>query len=243
MEAQLSGLSSAKNIMARSSRISKAKLSAQIALDGYYQTGNTDKINLSGVISASAIDSVKEFSANGRFLYGENNKQVNQREYLAGIQYDYHPFSIVSPFLRAEIYKNEFKKIRGRYAGLMGVKYRYWFEPNKHDYTISVALLFDLENYVADVELPDKERLRLSIRPKFKHNLTETIYAIAEVYYKPNLADFCDFIVYGNFNINFEVFKKGLVRISYEHEYNNTPASSNVKKTDAMLLVGVGVKI
>jgi len=103
--------------------------------------------------------------------------------------------------------------------------------------------LFDFEHYTADVVLPDKERIRFSVRPKFKHYLTDSIYAIAEIYYKPNLADFCDYIVYGNFNINFELFKKALLRVSYEHDYMNKPATSKVKKTDALLLVGLGLKI
>ena len=133
--AQISGSSSAKNIMTKSSRTSKATLSARITLEGNYQTGNTEKTNLSGSVSMAAIDSIKEFSANSRFLYGENNKTVNQREYLAGVQYDYHPFAVFSPFARFEYYRNEFKKINARYSGLIGVKYRYLIKPGISDYS------------------------------------------------------------------------------------------------------------
>ena len=241
--AQISGSTSAKNIMVKSNRASKAKLSAQITLDGNYQTGNIEKANISGTVFMAAIDSIKEFTANGKFLYGENGKKVNQREYLAGVQYDYHPFSIISPFVRFEFYKNEFKKIKGRYSGLAGAKYCYFTKPGILDYSISAALLYDLDHYVAGVDLPDKERLRISIRPKFKHNLTGNIYLIAEVFYKPSLADFDDYIVYGNFNLNFLAFKQGLLRLSYECEFNNKPATNKVKKTDAVLLVGLGIKI
>ena len=224
-------------------RASKAKLSAQITLDGYYQTGNTDKMNLSGTVFVSAIDSVKEFSANGKFLYGENNKMINQREYNAGIQYDYHPLADFSPFVRFEFYSNEFKKITGRYAGLVGAKYRYYVKPDISDFSISAAFLFDMEHYTADANLPNKERWRLSIRPKFKQNLTETVYLVAEIYYKPNLKDFNDYIIYGISNLNIRIFKKGLLRLSYEHEYNNRPATNKVKKTDALLLAGIGIEL
>jgi len=239
--AQISGSSSARNIMAKSSRTSKATLSALLTLEGNYQTGNTEKSNMSGSVSMAAIDSIKEFSANGRFLYGENNKTVNQREYLAGLQYDYHPFAIFSPFVRVEFYKNEFRKINARYSGLAGAKYRYIVKPGILDYSVSVALLYDSDHYTNDVELPHKERLRISVRPKFKHSLTENIYLTAEIFYKPNLMNFDDYILCGNFNLNFRVFKQGLFRLSYEHEYNNLPATDKVKKTDARLLAGFGI--
>jgi len=236
--AQKSGSSSAEN-----ERVSKAKLSSQITLDGYYQTGNTEKTNISGTVFVSAIDSIKEFSANGKFLYGENNRAINQREYIAGIQYDYHPHADFSPFVRFEFYSNAFKKITGRYAGLAGAKYRYYVKPDISDFSISAAVLFDLEHYTADANLPNKERWRISVRPKFKQNLTETVYLVAEVYYKPNLADFNDYIVYGIFNLNFRIFKQGLLRLSYEHEYNNRPATNRVQKTDALLLAGFGIEL
>jgi len=240
--AQISGSSSAKTIMSGKSRASKAKLSAKLTLDGYYQTGNTDKTNISGALFISALDSIKEFSTNAKYMYGENSKKVNQKEYNAGLQYDFHPFAVVSPFVRTEFYKNEFKKIKGRFAGLAGVKYRYFVKPEVLDFSISAALLFDFERYEIDVDLPDKERLRMSVRPKFKHNLTPTIVLISEVFYKPNLLDFNDYILCGNVNLNIRVFKQGIFRLSYEHEYNNKPITDAVRKTDALLLVGFGIE-
>ena len=241
--AQISGASSAKNIMVKRSRVSKAKLSAGMTLDGYYQTGNVEKANASISLFTAAIDSIKELSVNGKYLYGKNNNTVNQKEYNAGVQYDYRPFSVFSPFMRLEFYKNEFKKIKGRSAGLAGFKYRYFFKPELLDYTISAALLFDMERYEPDINLPDKERIRLSVRPRFKQNLTENMYLVAEAYYKPNLLNFDDYVLCGNINLNFRVFKQGLLRFSYEHEYNNKPATSKVRKTDALLLAGFGVEL
>ena len=239
--AQISGSSSAKTLTKGGSRASKIKLSARLTLDGYYQTGNTEKSNVSAAAFLSAVDSIKEFSANTKYIYGENNKTVNQKEYNAGIQFDYHPLAVVSPFVRGEFYKNEFKKIKGRFDGLIGVKYRYFVKPEILDYSISAALLFELERYEKDVELPPKERLRLSVRPKFKHNLSEHIYLTAEVFYKPNILKFNDYILCGNININIRAFKQGLIRFSYEHEYNNMPVTDRVRKTDALLLAGLGV--
>jgi len=238
--AQISGASSAKTITKGGSRASKVRLSARLTLDGYYQTGNTEKTNISAATLLSAVDSVREFSANARYMYGENAKMVNQKEYNAGLQFDYHPFAVISPFVRAEFYKNEFKKIRGRFNGLVGVKYRYFVNPEILDYSVSAALLFDFERYEKDITLPHRERFRLSVRPKFKHDLTENIYLTAEVFYKPNLLNFRDYMLCGNINLNIRAFRQGLFRLSYEHEYNNKPVTDRVKKTDALLLAGIG---
>ena len=80
--AQISGSSSARNIMSRSARTSKAKLTTRITLDGNYQTGNTEKANVASTGHIAAIDSMKEFSANARFVYGEFKKQPTKRNIL-----------------------------------------------------------------------------------------------------------------------------------------------------------------
>jgi hypothetical protein len=69
--AQLSNAATARNIANTSgSRASKAKISIRIGLDGNYQTGNTEKATFLGTGFISAIDSIKEFSATARFVYG-----------------------------------------------------------------------------------------------------------------------------------------------------------------------------
>ena len=102
--------------------------------------------------------------------------------------------------MRFEFYNNGFKKINGRYAGLADAKYRYYFKPDISDFSISAAVFFDLEHYTADANLPEKERWRISVRPKFKQKLTEGISLVAEVYYKLNLANFNDYSVHRIFN-------------------------------------------
>jgi len=253
--AQLSGASSAKNIMNKGGgRAAKAtKLTVKLTADGYYQTGNIEKITASGSLSMALIDSIKEFSVNGRAVYGQNNKVTNQREYIAGAQFDYHPFAVVSPFTRFEFYKNPFKKIKERYAGLLGMKYRYLTRPGLLDYSISAALSYDIEFYEpvtykvenqpdSIVIPPEKERLRASIRPKFKQYITQNVYLITEVYYKPNLKYLNDYILCGNASLNIRVAKWGLLKVSYEHEYNNKPVNK-VKQTDALLLVGIEINL
>ncbi len=243
LNAQISGSSSPKDISAkRNQRMAKSKIITRVTFGGNYQTGNTEKAGVMGTASIASIDSIKELSANFGYAYGENKDILNQREYKAGVQADYHPLSVFSPFIRFEFYSNEFRQINYRYSGLIGAKYRFFIKDDFADYSISTALLYDLENYTEKANKPNKERLRMSIRPKFKQRLMENIYLLAEIYYKPNMAEFDDYLIYAIFNLNFRVNKYVFLKASYEYEYNSMPITSSVKKTDTLLLGSLGVE-
>ena len=241
--AQISNASIPKDISEQiSARSSKSKISSNVTFGANLQTGNTEKSGIFATASFASEDSIKEFSANLRYAFGANNGVVNQREYLAGGQCDYHPLARLSPFVRFEFYNNHFRKIAQRYSGLAGLKYRYFVYKNSSDYSISAALLFNFEKYTSDTELPDTEKMRLSIRPKFKQALMENIHLVAEIYYKPNLADFADYMIYSITTLNFRVNRYIFLRGSYEYEYNSRPATAVVKKTDTLLLGSFGVE-
>ncbi len=241
--AQISGSSSPKDISGkRVQRKDKAEIMTKISVGGNYQTGNTEKSGIIGTASIASVDSVKELSANGGFAYGENKSCVNQREYKLGGQYDYHPLSAFSPFLRFEFYSNEFRKINYRCSGLTGAKFRIYRKEDHCDYSLSAALLYDLENYTEDANQPNKERLRVSIRPKIRQKIMENIFLSAEMYYKPNLAEFSDYMIYSIFNLNFKVNRYIFLKASYEYEYNNRPVTASVKKTDTLLLGSLGAE-
>ncbi len=240
--AQISHASQPRDISRQaSSRASKARIASNVTFGANSQTGNTEKSGIFATASFASVDSIKEFSANLRYAFGANNEVVNQREYLVGGQCDYHPLSRLSPFVRFEFYNNEFRKIAQRYSGLLGLKYRYFVYKRTSDYSISAALLYNFEKYTSDTDLPHAEKMRISIRPKFKQTLMENIHLLAEVYYKPNLADFTDYMVYSIATLNFRVNRHIFLRTSYEYEYNSRPATATVKKTDTLLLGSFGV--
>jgi len=241
--AQISNASMPRDISRQASaRSSKSKISSNVTFGANSQTGNTEKSGVFTTASFASVDSIKEFSANLRYAFGANNRVVNQREYLAGGQCDYRPLSRLSPFVRFEFYNNTFRQIAQRYSGLAGLKYRYFVYKRSSDYSISAALLFHYEKYTSETDLPDTGKMRLSIRPKFKQNLMENIHLLAEVYYKPNLADFDDYMIYSITTFNFKVNRQIFLRASYEYEYNSRPATAAVKKTDTLLLGSFGVE-
>ena len=235
-----------QTISLESNRTARAKISTNISLGGSFLTGNIEKGAISGNVHVAAVDSVKEFSFDAKYIYGENNNQVNQREYLTGLQYDYHPLSKVSPFIRMELYSNEFKDIERLYSGLLGVKYRYFVYKKDgetiSDYSISGAFSYGFEKYTPNAESSNQEKIRLSVRPKFKQKLMKNITLHLEVYYKPNVNHWNDYIIHSISNINFLINRNVFVKGSYEYVYDSKPITSTIKKTDTMFLTSVGIE-
>lgn len=239
--AQTANTISAKNISKEMHRVAKARISTKSTIGGNYQSGNTEKASLSGTANISAIDSIKEFSFDARYVYGENKNRTNQKEYLVGVQFDYLPLSLFSPFARAEVYGNEFKKINHRYSLLFGAKYRYFVYNKICDYSISVAFLYDYENYTKETQLPNKEKIRISIRPKFKQRIMDNIFITDEIYFKPNIINHKDFIIHNIMHVNFNVNQHVYLRCSYEYEYDSKPATLSVKKRNTIFSFSLGI--
>jgi len=236
-----------KTVSLESKRATKANISTNISLGGSYTTGNTEKGAISGNLQLAAIDSLKEFSFDAKYTYGENNNKMNQREYLTGLQYDYRPLSKISPFIRAELYSNAFRNIKYRVSGLTGIKYRYFAykkdEETISDYSISGALSYDYEKYTSDAQSASRQKVRLSIRPKIKQKLANNIYLQSELFYKPKINYWSDYILHTISDINFLVNNNIYIKCSYEYKYENKPVTSNIKKTDTTLLISLGIKI
>ena len=239
--------SSDSRVSMESKRAAKTKIATNITLGGGYWTGNTEKGSVTGSINLAAVDSVKEFSFDAKYTYGENNNKVNQREFLAGLQYDYHPLSALSPFLRIELYNNEFRNIKSRFSGLAGAKYRFYMHKKEgettSDYSISGALTCVFENYTPDAQSSNQQKVRLSIRPKIKQKLAKNIFFQSELYYIPKINCWEDYLLYFRSNINFLVNSNIFIKCSYEYEYENKPISTDVKKTDTIFMISLGISI
>ena len=229
-----------KPIQMESKRMEKVKLSTAISLGGNYQTGNTENGSLVLSSALSAVDSIKEFSLNAKYHYSENARKMNKDEFSGGLQFDYHPLSQFSPFVRVEFYSNRFRQIDSRFSGLLGAKYCYfkYLKDNAitSEYSISGAFVFENDNYTKEALLPDKSRFRFSLRPKFKQSVMRNIFLGLECFYKPNIVDFSDFIIDSMFQINFTVNEYITLLCSYQYEYDSKPATTIVKKIDTNLL-------
>jgi len=225
-------------------RAKQSQLSVETTIGANWQTGNTEITRISSTANAAVIDSIKEFSCDLKYIYGENKQKKNQNEFLTGVQFDYRPLDRFSPFIRTEFYSNEFKKILLQFSSLAGAKYKYFIKRKNNeticDYSISGAFVSEYEKYTKDTGMKPKERFCLSVRPKFKQQLFKNAILIFQCYYKPNITEFSDYIILAITQLNFKVNKYMFVRCSYEWEYTNEPATNAVIKNDKLLLFNLG---
>ena len=230
-----------------SKRDAKTKIATNISLGGNYWTGNTQKGTIIGSLHLAAVDSVKEFAFDAKYTYGGNNKKINQREFLTGLQYDYHPLSVFSPFIRVELYTNGFRNIKSRNSGLAGAKYRFYVHKKEgettSDFSISSALTYAYEKYTPDAESPNQQKVRLSFRPKMKQKLAKNIYFQTELYYMPKINYWRDCILYSRTNMNFLVNSNIFIKCAYEYEFESKPITKDIKKTDTMFMISLGISL
>lgn len=226
-------------------RSSKGRFKTNISLGGSFDSGNTNKETFSLKAGVANVDSIKEFSFDTKFLYGKTESVLNQREFQAGLQFDYLPLSDFSPFARVEFYSNEFKKIDYRFSGMAGAKYRFFSYQKEgqtvSDYSISMALMVDSEHYIKETNLDGKEKIRLSVRPQFKQILAKNIYLQCVLFYKPDVSHWDDYLIQGSANLIFVINKHVSLSCSYDYDYNSRPATADVKKTDTHLMFNIGV--
>ena len=230
-----------------SKRAAKTRIATNISLGGNFWSGNIDKSTFQGNLHIAAADSIKEFSFDTKYIYGENNNKLNHRELLMGTQYDYHPLSVFSPFTRVELYSNEFRNIKARFSGLAGAKYRFYVHKKDgettSDFSVSGALTYMFEKYTPDAKSLNQHKLRLSMRPKIKQKLAKNIYFQSEIYYMPKIICWEDYILYFRSNLNFLVNSNIFIKCSYEYEYENKPITSDIKKTDNILSMSLGISL
>ena len=243
----VSAQSSDSRVSMESERAAKTKVATNFSLGGNYWTGNTEKGTIIGSLNIAATDSLKEFSFDAKYTYGENNNKLNQREFLTGLQYDYRPLSVFSPYVRIELYTNEFKNIKQRYSGLAGAKYRFFvYRKNGEttsDYSISGAFSYVFEKYTQDAHSSDRQKVRLSLRPKIKQKLAKNIYFQSELFYMPKIDYWEDYIFCVRSNVNFLVNSNIFIKCSYEYDYESKPITTNIKKTDTTLSISLGITI
>jgi hypothetical protein len=86
------------------------------------------------------------------------------------------------------------------------------------------------------MDLPDKSKLRISIRPKIKQRIAPKVFFEHVTFFQPNIRDFSDYYLESVTSINIATSKWIELAFSYEYNYLSQPISDAVKKTDQVLL-------
>jgi len=239
---------------------SKAKWNSKVMMGGSFYSGNVNKLDLHSKGDIARNDSVVEYSAYYKVTYGKAKQLVkdsqgqeqsvwreNNNEYAAGVKFDYHPESVISPFVLAEVYKNERKNIEWRMSALGGVKWKFYSTP-KCSYSVSAAGIYQSELYtskaidkVTKLQIPDKENFRVSIRPRIKQQIGESVYFEHTTFFKFSVNDFDDHTIESVTSISTKLNKHLSLELSYEMNFENKPAG-DIKKDDHAFITAIVIK-
>lgn len=214
----------------------KSAWKAELGLGAFRYTGNTDKFDFHTNAQISHTDSTFEYSSFLKAAYGETSGRKNKQEYSGGVKFDYKPHSTLSPFLMFKAYTNRFKDIDLRFTSLAGLKYRF-YESEKADYSISAAMLYDIEKYHETT--PNKEKTRVSFRPKIKQHIGENIYFEHFTFFMYNVQDWQDYIIESHSKLSVKVNSHFSLSVKYEYNYESRVANESIKNADSVLLASI----
>lgn len=222
----------------------KTKIGAGVS----YYSGNVDKLDLHGKGKVSREDSIIEFSSSVKFAYGEASSRKTNEQYSGGLKLDYLPHGKFSPFISIWAYNNIFKNLDLRLSGLAGLKYTL-YEKNKNDYSISAAFIYDSEYYQDKIEddsssdsIFQKQKIRLSVRPKFSRKICENARLDHVTFFKFNVSNGQDYIIESSTSFETKITKKISLELCYEIDFENKPATSEnseIDKTDQALIISL----
>jgi len=243
----------------------KSKWKTKISFGGSTYSGNVNKFDMKTEGSASHADSSYEFAAFYRGIYSENKHVENNREISGGFSFDYRPENQVSPFGVISGYYNTYRNIDLRLTGLVGMKWKFFDNKKGTQLSISAAGLYENEEYTntvykvkdvtkfftdsSGIDIPydtkdtlkiydKRERLRLSLRPRFKIKINDIAYLTHTTFYKFNVNNLNDYAFENKTTLSLKIAKKLTLDLAYEYiwESDESKAGSFVKNEDQMLI-------
>jgi len=225
----------------------KKKWNAIASFGTSYYKGNVNKFDLRSEGNLAHADSVFESSAFYKVIYGESNHIRNNQEYSGGLKFDWHPEHDISPFIATTAYSNEYNGYKLRLSALAGAKYTFnWIK--KGSYSISAAFQYDVEKYVEpkkpnEIKKPDKDKLRLSIRPKIKFKLTDAITIEHISYFKPKIDELNNIQIESVTSINNKISNYVYFNVKYDYYYDSNPPSSAFVTDNGSIVASIVIKL
>ena len=225
------------------------KWAYDFGLGASLNAGNVNNCNINNYGSIIRNDSLLAFDFRYKLLYSslihksnvgrqweETNFEVN-----GGIKLDYLQYGIFSPFLACEMLTNKYKGYDLKMSGLIGFKYRIYVKPSVCDYSISAAFVYDWTDFTDSTALPNNN-YRISIRPKIKQRLTETLTLLNLTFYQPSVLDFGDYIISNTTKLETRITKKLYLDLAFVYEYRSRVPAENYKKHDIFSEISVRLK-
>lgn len=239
-----------------SSVSAQSKWSWKFGANGTLNRGNVNNANFSHDGGVDRNDSTLAFSANYKFVYGENEKVTNNLGISGGVQFDVWQYDRWSPFVSDMMEHNTYKGLDFKNAFLFGAKYRFIMQPGA-DWSISGALVGDYTDYhfgdptvsdngmgkvdengnVADDDLSGW-KARVSLRLKIKQKISDAVSLKHTTFYQPNVMDFNDYLINSVTSIDTKLSKNLSMNVSFSYDFKSV-VPEGVEKQDIVTSVGL----
>lgn len=218
--------------------VKQQRFNAKLTLDGTINEGNVQRQIYITRLALSLSEGIFWFSMNPTFTYGENNRQVQEREFFTDIS--------STLFYKKRIYglafgigeKSNLRAIefRGLAGGGLGVRF-IKNNPNV-ELSASIACIYEKTDFITQNDI---ETLRLSIRLRGSYSIFKgrlKLYHLS--FFQPSLIDNKNIRWNGIATIEIPFSKHVQIRASVENSYESIVAP-NRKNNDFRATFGIAL--
>ena len=172
----------------------------------------------------------------GHYTYGESKNFVSARNWDALTRYEREMTSKLSLVGGEIIEGNEFVRIKARYNTDLGAKYFHLKDPGKIFFTELVYRYAIEDRYdPLDNSFEHKGRLYNEFEHKYAENMKYSFW----LEYVPNFNNGEDYLVNGEISLTSIISSTFSLKVSYKGQYDNRPASDELKNYDFISTTGL----
>lgn len=197
------------------------KLSGFLSAGGSLSSGNIDKSDIKATGGIATDDSTISFALAGKYTFSQSDHKIKNNGIEAALKVDFIQYRKWSPLLACEYVHNTYKGYNFRLYSVAGVKYRIYNKPKVCDYSISLAGLYDVVDYTDDKKTLDDQAFRLSLRPKMKQKIGESVHLIEKIFYQPKVGEFNDYLIRNEAEIECKIVSALYLSVIYEFDYRS----------------------
>ncbi|MBK7447678.1 MAG: DUF481 domain-containing protein [Ignavibacteria bacterium] len=217
----------------------KSAWSATVSMNGLYQSGNTNKIYISGKSEIKNSGNVIETILASYLGYGESNFKKDNNDFYTSLTADLFYKNRWSPFLLQYVEYNYSSGIDFRSQSGAGLKY-ILIQSDDHKTSISAACIYDYTNLTSIPGNSKIETPRLSVRFKTRQMLLsgKLIFSFVS-FYQPSLEKIENAIFRCEASLEVPITKSIFVNAVYKYTDDDI-VSAGRKRSDTKLTFGAG---
>lgn len=223
------------------------KMSGFLSAGGSLSSGNIDKTDIKATGGVATDDSIVSFELAGKYVFAESDHKTKNNGIESSLKLDFIQYRKWSPLLACEYIHNTYKGYNFRLDAVAGVKYNIYSKPKVNAYSISLAVIYDIVDYTDDKKTLDDQAFRLSLRPKMKQKIGESVYLIEKIFYQPKINDFKDYLIRNETEIECKIVSALYLSVIYEFDYRSVlpPIKEDVtyKHSDHSLEFSLKIKL